>query len=99
MAVPKGSAVLALVGAANRDPAVFPDPGRFDVDRDPGRHLAFGLGIHFCLGATLARLEGEIALSALASAAPKMELADPVPPYKENLVLRGLARLPVRLNR
>ncbi|MFC4118622.1 cytochrome P450 [Nonomuraea zeae] len=97
--VPKGTPVLALIGAANRDPAVFPDPGRFDVGRDPGRHLAFGLGIHFCLGATLARMEGEIALSALAAAAPKLELADPAPPYKANMVLRGLATLPVRLGR
>ncbi|MEV4292325.1 cytochrome P450 [Nonomuraea bangladeshensis] len=107
--VPAGTAVVALIGAANRDPAVFPDPdhfdpGRFDATRsdgarEPGRHLAFGLGIHFCLGATLARMEGEIALSALAAAAPRMELLDPAPPYKPNLVLRGLARLPVRLNR
>ncbi|WP_231618959.1 cytochrome P450 [Nonomuraea sp. SBT364] len=97
-AVPAGGAVLALVGAANRDPAVFADPDRFDVERAPGRHLAFGLGIHFCLGAPLARLEGEIALRALAQAAPKLELADPAPPYKGNLVLRGLATLPVRLN-
>ncbi|MFI6992104.1 cytochrome P450 [Nonomuraea wenchangensis] len=117
--VPAGTAVVALIGAANRDPAVFPDPdrfdpGRFDPDRtdpdrtdprrldgarEPGRHLAFGLGIHFCLGATLARMEGEIALSALAAAAPRMELLDPAPAYRPNLVLRGLAKLPVRLNR
>ncbi|MET8984542.1 cytochrome P450 [Nonomuraea wenchangensis] len=112
--VPAGTAVVALIGAANRDPAVFPDPDRFDPDRsdpgrsdpgrsdggrEPGRHLAFGLGIHFCLGATLARMEGEIALSALAAAAPRMELLDPAPPYRPNLVLRGLAKLPVRLNR
>ncbi|MEU4508486.1 cytochrome P450 [Nonomuraea wenchangensis] len=137
--VPAGTAVVALIGAANRDPAVFPDPDRFDPGRtdptrsglgrsdpgrsdatrsgpgrtdpartdparldgarEPGRHLAFGLGIHFCLGATLARMEGEIALSALAAAAPRMELLDPAPPYKPNLVLRGLAKLPVRLNR
>ncbi|MBF8186538.1 cytochrome P450 [Nonomuraea sp. K274] len=95
--VQKGQAVLGLIGAANRDPAVFPEPDRFDVTREPGRHLAFGLGIHFCLGATLARMEGEIALSALAAAAPKLELPDAAPPYKENLVLRGLAALPVRL--
>jgi cytochrome P450 len=97
--VPKGTPVMAVIGAANRDPAVFPDPGRFDVTRSPERHLAFGLGIHFCLGATLARMEGEIALSALASAAPRLELAEPAPPYKENVVLRGLASLPVRLRR
>ncbi|MEW9549970.1 cytochrome P450 [Nonomuraea sp. NPDC050783] len=97
--VPAGTVVVALIGAANRDPAVFPDPDRFDVTREPGRHLAFGLGIHFCLGATLARMEGEIALSALAAAAPRLEPADPAPPYKPNLVLRGLARFPVLLNR
>ncbi|MFI6705286.1 cytochrome P450 [Nonomuraea sp. NPDC050478] len=97
--VPAGTSTLALVGAANRDPAAFPDPDRFDVGRAPGRHLAFGLGVHFCLGAPLARLEGEVALAALAGAAPGLELADADPPYKENLVLRGLARLPVRLNR
>ncbi|MFI6324511.1 cytochrome P450 [Nonomuraea sp. NPDC050556] len=94
---PQGTAVLALVGAANRDPAAFAEPDRFDLDRKPGRHLAFGLGIHFCLGATLARLEGEVALRALARAAPGLTLAGPAPPYKENLVLRGLASLQVRL--
>lgn len=95
---PAGTPVLALIGAANRDPTVFEEPDLFDLDRRPGRHLAFGLGIHFCLGATLARLEGEIALRALAAAAPGLKLADPAPPYKENLVLRGLASLHVALS-
>ncbi|HEX4816266.1 MAG TPA: cytochrome P450 [Nonomuraea sp.] len=95
--VARGTRVMGLIGAANRDPAVFPDPDRFDVTRDPGRHLAFGLGIHFCLGATLARMEGEIALAALARAAPGLELIDLAPPYKPNLVLRGVATLPARL--
>ncbi|NUR84111.1 MAG: cytochrome P450, partial [Nonomuraea sp.] len=96
--LPAGTPVLTLIGAANRDPAVFDEPDRFDVAREPGRHLAFGLGIHFCLGATLARLEGEIALRALALAAPKASLVEPAPPYRENLVLRGLDRLQVRLS-
>jgi cytochrome P450 len=94
----EGEAVMALLGAANRDPEVFSDPDRLDLDRGPARHLAFGLGAHFCLGAPLARLEGAVALSALATAAPDLTLVDPTPPYKENLTLRGLAALPVRLS-
>jgi cytochrome P450 len=77
---------------------MFADPDRLDLDRGPGRHLAFGLGAHFCLGAPLARLEGAVALSALATAAPNLTLVDPAPPYKKNLTLRGLAALPVRLS-
>ncbi|MFC7646856.1 cytochrome P450 [Streptosporangium lutulentum] len=94
----RGEAVMALLGAANRDPEVFADPERLDLDRGPARHLAFGLGVHFCLGAPLARMEGAVALSALATAAPDLTLADPAPPYKENLTLRGLAALPVRFS-
>ncbi|MET8992553.1 cytochrome P450 [Nonomuraea wenchangensis] len=90
-----GEPVLALVGSANRDPEVFDDPDRLDLTREPGRHLSFGLGVHFCLGAPLARMEAAIALTTL-SAAPDLALADPVPPYRENLFLRGLASLPVR---
>ncbi|MFI6604304.1 cytochrome P450 [Nonomuraea sp. NPDC050536] len=97
-ATPAGTPVLAIIGAANRDPVAFPDPDRFDLDREPSRHLAFGLGIHFCLGATLARLEGEIALRALALTAPGLELVEAAPPYKENVVLRGLAALHARLS-
>jgi cytochrome P450 len=93
--VRRGEPVVGLIGAANHDPAVFPDPGRLDLDRRPGRHLAFGLGIHFCLGAPLARMEGALALAALARRRPGLRLLEPAPPYKENLVLRGLAELRV----
>lgn len=94
-AVRAGEQVLLLLAAANRDPAVFPDPDRLDLARGTSRHLAFGLGIHFCLGAPLARLEGEAALRELTR--HDLELTVDAPAYKENLVLRGLAGLPVRI--
>ncbi|HEY3686697.1 MAG TPA: cytochrome P450 [Streptosporangiaceae bacterium] len=90
-----GEPVLLLLAAANRDPSVFPEPDRLDLARGTARHLAFGLGIHFCLGAPLARLEGEAALRELTRHALE-PLAD-TPEYKDNLVLRGLAALPVRI--
>lgn len=95
VSIPKGGQIVILIGAANRDPAVFEDPERFDIGRRNNPHLAFGLGIHFCLGAPLARIEGEIALAALARRLPTMKLLDDQPEYKENIVLRGLAALPV----
>ena len=90
-----GEPVMLLLAAANRDPSVFDDPDRLDLSRGTARHLAFGLGIHFCLGAPLARLEGEAALAELIR--HDLELRDAAPPYKDNLVLRGLASLPVGL--
>lgn len=93
--IPAGQPVVLLLAAANRDPTVFADPDRLDLRREPSRHLAFGLGIHFCLGAPLARLEAEIALRALT--AMPMRLRDEHPGYKENLILRGLAELPVEI--
>ncbi|MGH2812580.1 MAG: cytochrome P450 [Actinomycetota bacterium] len=91
----KGWQTLLLLGAANRDPEVFDDPNRFDIDRKPNPHLAFGMGIHFCLGAPLARLEGEIGFASIARRLPDLELATESPDYRENIVLRGLAALPV----
>jgi cytochrome P450 len=94
-ALEKGSLVLVGIGAANHDPAVFADPERLDVGRDPNPHLAFGFGPHFCLGAPLARLEGEIALRALLERFPHLALETEAPQYRNNPVLRGLVSLPV----
>jgi cytochrome P450 len=93
--IPKGKQAVLLLGAANRDPAQFADPERVDITREDNRHLAFGMGIHFCLGAPLARVEGQIALAELARRLRNPRLMTDPPPYKENITLRGLASLPV----
>jgi cytochrome P450 len=91
-----GRAVIALIGGANRDPEVFEQPDEFRIDRpDPGRHLSFSLGMHHCLGASLARLEGRIAIEELTRRYPALELAAP-PTRRPLLVLRGFESLPVR---
>jgi cytochrome P450 len=95
--LPAGRLILAMVGAANRDPARFPDPDRFDVTRDPNPHIAFGHGNHFCLGAALARLEARVALGDLLDRTRDLARTtdDPWEPRKALQVL-GPARLPVR---
>lgn len=90
-----GSVVGFVLGAANRDPQQFERPERLDLGRTPNRHLAFGGGIHYCLGAPLARLEGEIAFATLARELPGLQLAQDEIEYKNNLTLRGLTSLDV----
>lgn len=93
--IQKGRQAVLLLGAANRDPDRFPDPERLDISREDNQHLAFGFGIHFCLGAPLARVEGEIAFRTLVRRFEGLELLTEEPQYKENIVLRGLQSLPV----
>ena len=94
--IPKGESVLCLLGSANRDPAVYPDhPDRLDIARPNVRPLSFGGGIHFCLGAQLARIEAEIAISTLLRRLPNLRLDDADnPEWRPTFVLRGLKRLP-----
>jgi cytochrome P450 len=94
--IPKGESVLCLLGSANRDPAVYPDaPDRLDIKRPNVKPLSFGGGIHFCLGAQLARIEAEIAISTLLRRLPDLRLDDAEnPEWRPTFVLRGLKRLP-----
>jgi cytochrome P450 len=101
--IPAGRQVLVCVAAANRDPSVFSDPDRLDLRQSKRAHLSFGHGIHFCLGAPLARLEARIAFRVLVGRFPEMRLAVPRVDLEwthgDGLVLRGLASLPVTLGR
>ena len=85
---------FVFLAAANRDPTVFPDPDRFDITRSPNPHLAFSAGKHYCLGAPLARLHGEIAISTLLARLPLLRL-DGEPEWRGSIPLRELERLPV----
>ncbi|MHB2029799.1 MAG: cytochrome P450, partial [Acidimicrobiales bacterium] len=92
-----GQFVMLLLGSANRDPLAFDEPDKFDVTRTPNNHLGFGFGIHHCLGAPLARMETEVALSSLIRRAPKLALAAETVTYKANVILRGMESMPVTL--
>lgn len=98
--IPRGAVVFAVLGSANRDESRFPDPDRLDIARTPNKHLALGGGAHFCLGAPLARLEGQIVLTALFRRFPDLRLA--VAPeslrWRRGLTFRGLTELPVILD-
>ena len=88
--------VVLLLGAANRDPDVFVDPDRLDIDRRQGRHLSFGGGIHHCLGAPLARLEGRIVLEMLLDRFKSIRLLGDRPRFRQGIVLRGPQSLTLR---
>ena len=89
----KRQAVLAMMGAANRDPERFPEPDLFDISRQDNRHLAFAWGAHFCFGAPLARLEGEVAFETLLARMPTMKLQAGAVSWRQNLAFRGLTAL------
>ncbi len=89
-----GEFVLPLLGAANHDPAQFPEPDKLDITRNPNPHVAFGRGIHFCLGAPLARVEGQIAIGSLVKRCANLRLNGD-PKRRDQITLRGLSSLPV----
>lgn len=95
--IAQGQSVGIMVGAANRDPMRFAQPDLLQLDRPNIQHLSFGGGIHYCLGAPLARLEGQIALQTLFRRFPQLRFLESAPPHRDNYVFRTLERLPVTL--
>jgi cytochrome P450 len=92
-----GQTVYMVIGAANRDAELFAEPDRFDIARSPNRHLEFGIGIHFCIGAALARAESQIAITSLIARSPELQLRSKPLEWKSVPVFRGLKSLPVEL--
>jgi cytochrome P450 PksS len=95
--IPANEVVLPVLSSANRDESQFPDSDTLDITREPNKHLAFGVGAHFCLGAPLARMEGQIALTTLFRRFPDLRLAQPADSlrWRKLLFLRGLEQLPL----
>lgn len=95
--IKQGQTVILLLGSANHDPEKFTHPERLDISRDEGMPLSFGHGAHFCIGASLAQAEAEIAFTALFDRTSSLKLLDDVPAWRANLSFRGLSRLPIAL--
>lgn len=97
--IPRGKAIICMIGAANRDKTVFENGDKLDVGRHPNKHLGFGVGTHYCLGAPLARLEGQIGLQTLIQRFPNLRLAVPLEQltWRGSIALRGLKSLPLHL--
>jgi cytochrome P450 len=96
--IPRGSHLILLLASGSRDPAHFRDSERFDPDREDNQHLGFGSGIHHCFGAPLARLEAQIALTALAQRLENPRLEQDPPPYRQSEALRGPRHLLVQID-
>ena len=94
--IPKGQEINTSIGGSNRDPAVFADPDRLDITRSDNRHLSFGWGVHFCVGAALARLEGQLAIGSVVQRMPDLRLEQDKFEWRPGIVLRGLLELPVK---
>ncbi len=95
IAIPENSSIYLLIGAANRDPEKFPDPEKLDISRPPVRSLGFGYGIHFCIGAALARMESQVAFETIIKRLPDLKMAIETPEFRPNYSLRGLKALSV----
>lgn len=93
--IPKGQRVFMVMGATNRDPRQFPEADRFDISRKENRHLTLGYGIHFCLGAALGRMEGQLAISAIAERLTELRVDFDRAPWIDNLTIRGVKALPL----
>ncbi|MFO0653364.1 MAG: cytochrome P450, partial [Polyangiales bacterium] len=93
--IPEGSLLMCMLGAANRDPAVFAEPDRFDVARAPNPHTSFGGGVHFCVGAPLARLEAQVAIDQILRRFSRIDVHEPDVLWRDLVNLRGLASLPL----
>jgi cytochrome P450 len=96
--IPPNNSIYLLVGAANRDPAKFPDPEVLDINRRATRSLGFGYGIHYCIGAALARLESQVAFDTILRRLPDLKMTIDTPEFRPNYSLRGLVSLPVEFS-